>query len=107
MRESYSKNPLMRLVFVVADEYSENEKKQTEKEAKKNSKSKILFVCFPFESLSLSSSLFYSLVGLILITSLILITNARARLRERERKREKERREERDSSERGERERVR
>jgi hypothetical protein len=69
--------------------------------SKKNSKSKILFVCFPFESLSLSSSLFYSLVGLI------LITNARARLREREREREreKERREERDSSEkRGERE---
>ena len=72
--------------------------RHAEKEAKKNSKSKILFVCFPFESLSLSSSLFYSLVGLI------LITNARARLRERER--EKERREERDSSERGERERV-
>jgi hypothetical protein len=42
-----------------------------------------LFVCFPFESLSLSSSLFYSLVGLI------LITNARARLRERERERER------------------
>ena len=53
--------------------------RHAEKEAKKNSKSKILFVCFPFESLSLSSSLFYSLVGLI------LITNARARLRERER----------------------
>ena len=103
MRESYSKNPLMRLVFVVkADEYSKMKKsRHAEKEAKKNSKSKILFVCFPFESLSLSSSLFYSLVGLI------LITNARARLREREREREKERREERDSSERGERERVR
>ena len=55
MRESYSKNPSR----LVVDEYSENEKKQTEKEAKKNSKSKILFVCFPFESLSLSSSLFY------------------------------------------------
>ena len=76
--------------------------RHAEKEAKKNSKSKILFVCFPFESLSLSSSLFYSLVGLILITN----ARARVREREREREREKERREERDSSERGERERV-
>ena len=48
MRESYSKNPLMRLVFVVkkADEYSENEKKQTEKEAKKTAKAKFCLFVF-------------------------------------------------------------
>jgi hypothetical protein len=47
VRESYSKNPLMRLVFVVKkdfSEHSENEKKQTEKEAKKKQQ-KQNFVC--------------------------------------------------------------
>ena len=73
--------------------------RHAEKEAKKNSKSKILFVCFPFESLSLSSSLFYSLVGLI------LITNARARLRERERERERKSAEKKETALREERER--
>ena len=58
-------------------------KKSRQAEAKKNSKSKILFVCFPFESLSLSSSLFYSLVG--------LIHHKRARAIKRERERERER----------------
>jgi len=37
---------LMRLVFVVADEYSENEKKQTEKEAKKTAKAKFCLFVF-------------------------------------------------------------
>jgi maltoporin len=43
VRESYSKNPLMRLVFVVN---SENEKKQTEKEAKKTAKAKFCLFVF-------------------------------------------------------------
>ena len=51
VRESYSKNPLMRLVFVVKKDFWILWKwKKADRQTQKNhSKSKILFVCFPFE----------------------------------------------------------
>ena len=48
MRESYSKNPLMRLVFVVKkdSEESENEKKQTERQKQTGAKAKFCLFFF-------------------------------------------------------------